>query len=58
MKPEALKVLCCPVCRSDLELRTDEEAEGDIIRGALLCKKCDLAYDVEKVQVDLMPKKK
>ena len=40
MKKELMKILCCPVCKGDLELRIDKEKDNEIIEGKLVCKKC------------------
>ncbi|MCK5038489.1 MAG: methytransferase partner Trm112 [Thermoplasmata archaeon] len=55
MKHEMMDILCCPVCKSDLELKVDEEKAGEILQGTLTCKKCDHGYKIEDSIPNLLP---
>jgi SAM-dependent methyltransferase len=46
MKPNALKFLVCPVCRSELELRVQLQQGPDVIDGTLSCRECGLDYPI------------
>ena len=48
MKPELMEILCCPKCKSDLDLTIEEKLKDEIITGALTCKKCDITYPIEE----------
>ncbi|NYT06014.1 MAG: Trm112 family protein [Methanomicrobiales archaeon] len=61
MKRSTLAILCCPVCKGDLELRierseTQESAEEEIIEGGLYCRKCEIEYPISDGIPDLLPK--
>lgn len=64
MKTETIEILCCPVCRGDLELiatETEETEEGktDVITGILRCGACGIDYPVaEGIPNLLVPEKK
>ncbi len=45
MKRDLIEILCCPVCKGDLELKVREEEE-EIITGELICKKCNVEYPI------------
>ena len=55
MKHEMMDILCCPVCKSDLELKVDKEEAGEILQGTLTCKKCDHGYKIEDSIPNLLP---
>ena len=58
MKRELHDILCCPVCKSDLELKVDEENEKEIITGSLTCKTCNVIYPIEDGIPNLLPQNK
>jgi uncharacterized protein YbaR (Trm112 family) len=51
MKRELLDILACPVCKGELALTVEKEAEREIITGALLCRRCGITYPI----VDCIP---
>ncbi len=54
MKRDLMEILCCPVCKGDLELVVDKEEE-EIIEGKLICKKCNVNYPIEDSIPNLLP---
>lgn len=57
MKRSLLDILCCPVCKGDLELRTTDEDSGEIREGNLFCPRCVVEYPVSDGIPDLIPRK-
>ncbi|MDI6856391.1 MAG: methytransferase partner Trm112 [Candidatus Thermoplasmatota archaeon] len=57
MKKDLLEILCCPVCKGDLELKIEKEEGNDIIEGLLICKKCG-DYRIEEGVPNLLPKER
>lgn len=55
MKYELMEILCCPLCKGDLELTVDEETEIEIIKGSLFCGKCDEHYPIEDGIPNMLP---
>ncbi len=61
MKVSTLDILCCPVCKGDLELTVLEKTElnsgeEDIIEGSLRCAKCSVDYPISEGIPNLLPK--
>jgi uncharacterized protein YbaR (Trm112 family) len=56
MKKDMLDILCCPTCKSDLELKIGMEEKGEIISGTFTCKKCNCNYVIEDGIPNLLPK--
>jgi len=54
MKRDLMKILCCPVCKGDLELEVREEDE-EIITGELICQKCNVIYPIKEGIPNLLP---
>ena len=54
MKRDLMEILCCPVCKGDLELRVDVEKD-EIIEGSLFCKNCNHRYEIKDGIPDLLP---
>ncbi|UCH89234.1 MAG: methytransferase partner Trm112 [Thermoplasmata archaeon] len=54
MKPELMDILCCPKCKSDLELTVKEKSEEEIITGTLKCAKCNIIYPIEEAIPNLL----
>ncbi len=46
MKPRLTSLLVCPKCQSSLECRADEERQGEIVTGTLLCSGCGAAFPI------------
>ena len=55
MKKDLLDILVCPVCKGKLELKVEEEWEGEIIKGSLRCSKCGADYPIEDSIPNLLP---
>jgi uncharacterized protein YbaR (Trm112 family) len=56
MKRELMDILCCPVCKGDLELAVKKEGKAEILEGALLCRACKADYPIEDGIPNLLPK--
>jgi uncharacterized protein YbaR (Trm112 family) len=56
MKRSLLGILCCPVCKGDLELRATEEEAGEILEGSLFCGRCVVDYPIADGIPDLLPR--
>jgi uncharacterized protein YbaR (Trm112 family) len=46
MKKEMMSILCCPTCKSSLQLHIEEEEDDDVISGMLECVKCNKKYPI------------
>lgn len=55
MKHSLLGILCCPVCKGDLELRVEEEDGDEIVEGSLWCPACAVAYPISEGIPNLLP---
>ena len=55
MRKDLMDILACPVCKGTLELRVEEEQEGDVIKGSLVCAKCTETYPIENSIPNLLP---
>ncbi len=49
-----MEILCCPVCKGDLELSVEVEKD-EIIEGSLYCKACNHRYEIKDGIPDLLP---
>ncbi|UUX91310.1 methytransferase partner Trm112 [Methanoplanus endosymbiosus] len=61
MKMSTYEILCCPVCKGDLTLKTDkkvilESGEEDVIEGTLRCGSCGVDYPISEGIPDLLPR--
>lgn len=54
MKRDLMEILCCPVCKGDLELKVDMEKD-EILEGSLFCKACNHRYEIKDGIPDLLP---
>jgi len=54
MKRDLLDILCCPVCKGDLVLKTTKEAD-EIVEGTLTCGHCRHDYPITDGIPDLLP---
>lgn len=54
MKRDLMEILCCPVCKGDLELAVDVEKD-EILEGSLFCKNCNHRYEIKDGIPDLLP---
>ena len=55
MKRALMDILCCPVCKGDLELTVKRENEREILDGALRCERCGVDYPIEDGIPNLLP---
>ena len=55
MKKDLMDILCCPVCKGDLQLTVRKEDGGEIIEGSLFCAKCNETYPIEDGIPNLLP---
>ena len=55
MKRDLMDILCCPVCKSDLDLKIEREDGDEIVTGDLFCPKCDHAFKIEDGIPNLLP---
>jgi uncharacterized protein YbaR (Trm112 family) len=46
MKKDMMNILCCPTCKSSLELIVKKEHNDDIITGSLQCTHCKKTYPI------------
>jgi len=46
MHKKLMQWLCCPLCKSDLNLDKFEFTHGEVLEGALICGSCDCSYPV------------
>ena len=63
MKMSTYEILCCPVCKGDLELKVVEKTvlesgEEDVIEGTLCCQKCGVDYPISDGIPNLLPQNK
>lgn len=55
MREKTLEILCCPVCRGELELIGAKKKGEEIIAGTLKCRKCGKEYAIKDGIPDLVP---
>lgn len=55
MKEKLMEIICCPVCKGDLELSVVRKEKEEIMEGTLLCKKCDFPYPIDDGIPNLLP---
>jgi uncharacterized protein YbaR (Trm112 family) len=58
MKRSLMDILVCPVCKGPLELKVEEEGEGEVIKGSLRCSKCNVVYPIADGIPNLLPQGK
>lgn len=56
MKRDLLDIICCPVCKGDLDLKEEVIENDEIVSGKLVCKKCGREYPIEEGIPNLIPK--
>lgn len=56
MKRSLMDILCCPVCKGDLDLRVETEDEKEILEGDLHCSACKVDYPIHEGIPDLLPR--
>jgi uncharacterized protein YbaR (Trm112 family) len=50
-----MEIICCPMCKGDLELKVNKKDGAEIIDGTLTCHKCDFPYPIEDGIPNLLP---
>ncbi len=50
-----MDILACPICKGELELRVESEAEDEVLQGSLVCHGCDETYPIEDGIPNLLP---
>jgi len=50
-----MDILCCPVCKGDLELHVDAENDKEILEGSLNCPACKADYPIHEGIPNLLP---
>jgi uncharacterized protein YbaR (Trm112 family) len=55
MNESLLEIICCPLDKHDLELEVDEEDDGEIVEGTLLCTECGETFPIEDGIPNLLP---
>ena len=55
MKKDLMEILACPVCKGDLELRSEAEEGDEVITGSLECTACNESYPIENSIPNLLP---
>ena len=55
MRKDLMDILACPMCKSELELKIDEEEGDEVIKGSLNCSKCNEAYPIDDGIPNLLP---
>jgi len=55
MRKNLMEILACPVCKSSLELKIDQEENDDVVNGSLFCKQCEHKYVIKDSIPNLLP---
>ena len=55
MKKDLMEILACPVCKGELELRSELEKGDDVVTGSLICAACNETYPIEDSIPNLRP---
>ncbi len=56
MRRQIIPLLCCPVCKGDLDLTVKKEDEKEIVEGTLHCPVCQVDYPIDEGIPDLLPR--
>ncbi len=57
MKKDIVNLLCCPVCKGELDLEVKEEENDEVTQGFFTCSKCNVKYPIDNAIPNLLPKK-
>ncbi|MBI4202820.1 MAG: methytransferase partner Trm112 [Chloroflexi bacterium] len=55
MRKDIMDIMACPLCKSPLTLRIEEEKDAEVVKGSLTCTKCGEAYPIEDSIPNLLP---
>jgi len=50
-----MEILVCPLCKGELTLTVEREADGEIVEGKLECAACTQTYPIEDGIPNLLP---
>lgn len=50
-----MDIICCPVCKGELELKVTKQEGTEIYDGELLCRTCNFSYPVKEGIPNLLP---
>ncbi|MDY6780704.1 MAG: methytransferase partner Trm112 [Halobacteria archaeon] len=55
MNEDLMEIICCPVCKEELELEVESENDDEIVEGTLTCTDCGEVYEIDDGIPDLLP---
>jgi len=55
MDEKLMEILCCPVCKGELELKVENQDGGEIFDGELFCSICNFTYPISEGIPNLLP---
>lgn len=55
MKEELVEILCCPMCKGDLNLKVSRKEGAEILEGEFTCPKCNVKYPVQDGIPNMLP---
>lgn len=55
VRTELLDILVCPLCKGELDLQAEEERDGEVVRGRLVCRSCGERFPIEDGIPNLLP---
>lgn len=55
MRKSLMDILCCPVCKGDLELTATKETDELVIEGSLYCATCPDTFPIADGIPNLLP---
>jgi len=55
MRKSLMEILCCPVCKGELELTVTEESGEEVLEGTLRCAACSVDYPISEGIPNLLP---
>jgi uncharacterized protein YbaR (Trm112 family) len=56
MRKSLMKILVCPICKGNLELKISKQEKDEIISGKLVCEKCKEIFPIKNSIPHLLPK--
>lgn len=55
VKEDLMKILACPLCKSDLILNIETKDGSEIITGTIYCDSCKEYYPIDKGIPNMLP---
>lgn len=55
MRRDLMEILACPMCKGELTLAVESEADDEIVEGSLHCAACDETYPIADGIPNLLP---